>query len=147
MNGKVITPVYDNFSNQFYDLIDSSEEYVALKNKVQEQLEESTYNKQNVMNDLIKQAEVEDKKFIVKLNCGKHEDEENTLITKFIIDKDNKNTRIYTFIDDKGNNFLMEYYIGTDLMNQPIFYRAIDTKNKDINIPKFFGSLDYNYWK
>ena len=64
-----------------------------------------------------------------------------------IIDKDNKDTRIYTLIDDKENNFLMEYYIGTDLMNQPSFYRAIDTKNKDINIPKFIDSLDYNYWK
>ena len=32
-------------------------------------------------------------------------------------------------------------------MNQPSFYRAIDTKNKDINIPKFIDSLDYNYWK
>ena len=64
-----------------------------------------------------------------------------------IIDKDNKDTRIYTLIDDKENNFLMEYYIGTDLMNQPSFYRAIDTKNKDINIPKFIDSLDNNYWK
>lgn len=64
-----------------------------------------------------------------------------------IIDKDNKDTRIYTLIDDKENNFLMEYYIGTDLMNQPSFYRAIDTKNRDINIPKFIDSLDYNYWK
>ena len=64
-----------------------------------------------------------------------------------IIDKDNKDTRIYTLIDDKENNFLMEYYIGKDLMNQPSFYRAIDTKNKDINIPKFVDSLDYNYWK
>lgn len=64
-----------------------------------------------------------------------------------IIDKDNKDTRVYTLIDDKENNFLMEYYIGTDLMNQPSFHRAIDTKNKDINIPKFIDSLDYNYWK
>ena len=64
-----------------------------------------------------------------------------------IIDKDNKDNRIYKFIDDKENNFLMEYYIGTDLMDQPSFYRAIDTKNNDINIPKFIDSLDYNYWK
>lgn len=64
-----------------------------------------------------------------------------------IVDKDNKDTRIYTLTDDKENNFLMEYYIGTNLMNQPIFYRAIDTKRKDINIPRFINSLDYNYWK
>ena len=41
-----------------------------------------------LIDDLIKQVEVEDDRFIVKLNCSKHEDEENTLITKFIIDKD-----------------------------------------------------------
>ena len=41
-----------------------------------------------LIDDLIKQVEVEDDRFIVKLNCCKHEDEENTLITKFIIDKD-----------------------------------------------------------
>ena len=41
-----------------------------------------------LIDDLIKQVEVEDDRFIVKLNCSKHEDEDNTLITKFIIDKD-----------------------------------------------------------
>lgn len=54
LSGKIITPVYDNFSNQFYDSIDSSETYVELKNKVIEKLEETTYNKQNVINILIK---------------------------------------------------------------------------------------------
>ena len=37
------------------------------------------------------------------------------------VDKNNKDTRIYTLTDDKENNFLMEYYIGTDLMNQQFF--------------------------
>ena len=41
-----------------------------------------------LIDDLIKQVEVEDDRFIVKLNCSTHEDEENTLIRKFIIDKD-----------------------------------------------------------
>ena len=63
-----------------------------------------------------------------------------------IIEKDNKDTRIYTLIDDKENNFLMEYYIGTDLMNQPSFYRAIDTKGEDIIIPNCISSLNYSYW-
>ena len=40
----------------------------------------------------------------------------------------------------------MEYYIGTNLMNPQTFYRAIDTKDKDINIPIFIESLKYNYW-
>ena len=61
-----------------------------------------------------------------------------------VVDKDNKDTRIYTLTDDKDNNFLMEYYIGTSLMNQPIFYRAIDTKGKNINIPRYIGDSNYN---
>lgn len=36
----------------------------------------------------LKKIGVEDDRFILKLKCSKHEDEENTLITKFIIDKD-----------------------------------------------------------
>ena len=64
-----------------------------------------------------------------------------------IIDKNNKDTRIYTLTDDQDNNFLMEYYIKTNLMNPQIFYRAIDTKGKNINIPKYIDDLDYNYWK
>jgi hypothetical protein len=41
----------------------------------------------------------------------------------------------------------MEYYIGTTLMNQPSFWRAIDTKGKDIVIPDYIDLLDYTYWK
>ena len=67
--------------------------------------------------------------------------------TSSIIDEKNKDTRIYTLKEDKENNFLMEYYIGTTLMNQPSFYRALDTKGSNIKIPKYIESLDYNYWK
>ena len=48
---------------------------------------------------------------------------------------------------DKENNFLMEHYIGTTEMNQPIFYRAMDTKGKNINIPKIIDDIEHNYWK
>lgn len=64
-----------------------------------------------------------------------------------IPDKNNKDTRIYTLTDDEDNNFLMEYYIKTDLMNPQTFYRAIDTKGKDIDIPSYIDDLNYNYWK
>ena len=64
-----------------------------------------------------------------------------------VVDPTNKDTRIYTLSEDKENNFLMEYYIGTNLMNQPTFYRAIDTKGKEISIPKIIDDTDYNYWK
>ena len=63
------------------------------------------------------------------------------------VDENNKDTRIYTLVLDKENNFLMEYYTKSYLMNQPIFYRAIDTKGKEIDIPKYIRSLDYDYWK
>ena len=58
-----------------------------------------------------------------------------------------KDTRIYTLKADENNNFLMEYYIGTTLMNQPVFYRAVDTNGVDIDVPKYILSLDYNYWR
>ena len=64
-----------------------------------------------------------------------------------VLDLDNKDTRIYTLSDDKDNDFLMEYYIATNLMNDPIFYRAIDTKDKDIHIPSIIESLGYSYWE
>ena len=64
-----------------------------------------------------------------------------------IVDPDNKDTRIYTLTEDKDNNFLMEYYIGTNEMNDPIFYRAMDTKGKDITIPKIIDGPNDNYWK
>jgi hypothetical protein len=63
-----------------------------------------------------------------------------------VVDLDNKDTRIYTLTIDKENNFLMEYYIGTTLMNPKMFYRAMDTKGKDINIPNYIDTQDYNYW-
>ncbi len=63
-----------------------------------------------------------------------------------VVDLENKETRVYTLVDDKDNNFLMVYYIGTTLMNQPDFFRAIDTKGIDINIPRYIDKLDGNYW-
>lgn len=64
-----------------------------------------------------------------------------------ITDKDNKDIRVYTLIEDANENYLMIYDIKTKEMNQPDFYRAIDTKNKKINTPNYIESLEYNYWK
>lgn len=58
-----------------------------------------------------------------------------------------KDTRIYTLIDDKNNDFLMEYYIGSNLMNNHMFYRAVDTNETYINIPQYIEDLEYNFWK
>ena len=64
-----------------------------------------------------------------------------------IVDLEDKDTRIYTLVEDPDENYLMEYYIGDTLMNQPSFWRAIDTKGKKIDTPKYIESLDYNYWE
>ena len=54
--------------------------------------------------------------------------------------------RVYTLVDDPNHQYLMVYYINSSLMNQPDFYRAMDTKNKTIKTPKYIGSLDYSFW-
>lgn len=41
----------------------------------------------------------------------------------------------------------MDYYVESDLMNQPMFWRTIDTKGKEIVTPEFIDSLEYTYWK
>lgn len=71
----------------------------------------------------------------------------NECIGYIIQDEDNKNSRVYTLTEDENNNYLMLYDIETDLMNQPDFYRAIDTKDKEISTPSYIKSLDYNSWK
>ena len=67
--------------------------------------------------------------------------------TSSIVDFDDKDTRVYTLADDPDENYLMEYYIGTTLMNQPSFWRAVDTRDSQIDTPQYIESLDYSYWK
>ncbi|MBQ9607886.1 MAG: hypothetical protein IJV15_00405 [Lachnospiraceae bacterium] len=64
-------------------------------------------------------------------------------------DIDNKDWKVYTLACDKDNNFLMDYIDdGVDLMPPPkTFYRAIDTKEKDIEIPEYIDNRGYDYWK
>ena len=64
-----------------------------------------------------------------------------------VVDENDKDTRVYTLVEDSNENYLMIYYIGTTLMNQPDFWRAIDTKDKKVDTPNYIDSLDYNYWK
>ena len=55
-------------------------------------------------------------------------------------------TRLFTLVEDKEHNYLMEHYVATTLMNQPIFYRAVDTRGKTIKTSDFIISLEYQYW-
>lgn len=64
-----------------------------------------------------------------------------------VIDPNNKDERVYTLVDDKEHNFLMVYYTKDFLMNPRIFYRAIDTKGKDIVIPEYIESSNSKYWR
>lgn len=55
--------------------------------------------------------------------------------------------RVYTLSDDTECNYLMEYYAAADNeMEQPYFWRAIDTRGKNITAPEYIDSLDYSYW-
>ena len=54
--------------------------------------------------------------------------------------------RIFPLTADPDGNYLAELtYQG--FMDQPIFYRAVDTRGRDIDTPRFIDSLDYEFWK
>ena len=59
---------------------------------------------------------------------------------------DDTNAHLHTLADDPEVNFLMDYYVNGE-MEQPDFYRAIDTVGKDIRIPEYIESLEYDIWK
>ena len=67
----------------------------------------------------------------------------------YVVQDGQKDTdeRIYTLSEDKANNYLMMYYVGESLMNQPDFWRAVDTNGKNIDTPIYIESFNYNYWK
>ena len=63
-----------------------------------------------------------------------------------VVDPDNTSRRIYTLSDDPEHNFLMEFDASIPLMNQPDFFRAMDTNGKNIEIPDCIDSLGYEFW-
>ena len=54
--------------------------------------------------------------------------------------------RVYTLTGDTEQNYLMDYSI-TGFMEQPSFWRAMDTKGKDVSTPDYIDSLGYEYWE
>lgn len=59
------------------------------------------------------------------------------------------------FPDDQGErvirlkateDLLMVYYVK-GIMEQPMFYRALDTAGKDITLPKYVEPLGYGIWE
>ena len=61
--------------------------------------------------------------------------------------KDDRSIRLYTLVRDTKRDYIMEKTDGFVLMDQPIFWRAVDTRGKDIYTPDFIYSLDYDLWK
>ena len=53
--------------------------------------------------------------------------------------------RIFPLTADPDLNYLAEL-TWQGFMDQPIFYRALDTRGKDVETPRFIQSLDYAYW-
>ena len=64
-----------------------------------------------------------------------------------IVGENDKNNRVYTLTADSDNNYLMVYYIVSEIMNQPSFWRAIDTKGKNIGTPIYIDEPDGVFWK
>lgn len=58
---------------------------------------------------------------------------------------DDKNERLYTLMEDPFDNYIMVKY-ANGIMEQPGFYRASDTRNKDILTPSYIESLGYECW-
>ena len=53
--------------------------------------------------------------------------------------------RIFPLTADPDCNYLAELtYQG--FMDQPTFYRAADTRGRDVDTPRFIQSLDYAFW-
>lgn len=59
-------------------------------------------------------------------------------------DKNNTQTRVYAL--KNTDDYLMVYITG-GIMNQPDFYRATDTIDKNIETPSYIDKLDNDYWE
>lgn len=57
-----------------------------------------------------------------------------------------ENSRVFLLTDDAETNFLAVLEVE-GVMNQPAFYRAVDTAGRAVAVPKFINDLDYDFWK
>lgn len=57
-----------------------------------------------------------------------------------------KKVRIFPLNADPDANYLVIIFTDT-FMNQPFFFRALDTKGKEIGTPPYIESLEYPYWE
>ena len=64
-----------------------------------------------------------------------------------LVGSEDKDTRVYTLSADPENNFLVVNYSESSIMNQPMFWRAMDTKGKNIEIPSYIAKVDGTFWE
>lgn len=64
-----------------------------------------------------------------------------------LVDRSNRDRRVYTLAGDENHDFLLDYDSTIKLMNTPGFWRALDTRGKEIELPGYIDALDYDYWK
>ena len=57
-----------------------------------------------------------------------------------------KDSRIFLLNADPDANYLVRFSIG-GFMDQPDFFRALDSKGKTISTPPYIESLGSSYWK
>ena len=57
-----------------------------------------------------------------------------------------KDVRVFLLNADPDANYLVQI-ITDGFMDQPVFYRALDTRGKKIDTPQYIESLDYSFWK
>ena len=57
-----------------------------------------------------------------------------------------KDVRVFLLNADPDENYLVQLVSG-GIMDQPIFFRALDSRRKGIGTPPYIESLDYPYWK
>ncbi len=61
-------------------------------------------------------------------------------------DESDRNDRIYLLAADPNHNYLLEHYV-CGMMDQPTFWRAVDTRFQSIDSPGFIESLQYDFWQ
>ena len=57
-----------------------------------------------------------------------------------------KDVRVFLLKADIAANYLVQLVSG-GFMDQPVFFRALDTRGKMIDTPPYIAPLDYTYWK
>ena len=57
-----------------------------------------------------------------------------------------KDEQVFLLNADPDANYLVRFAVN-GFMDQPDFFRALDTRGKTIDTPPYIESLDYSFWK